>query len=435
MTRAEGAEPRPRSRERARRGGAVPGIALAWAVAGACALGALTGCDRDRGRPGEGASLDAAPPWDVGEPEPEPRPGMTWIPPGVLLAGTPPDRLPRVADEEMAGEQVIMRGFYVDVFPYPNEVGAIPTTGVTQEEARALCQAQGKRLCTELEIERACKGPGNTAYEYGDAYRSSVCVTGLARSLVPNGFNSGCVSGFGAHDLHGGAWTWTSSQWRRDPSKAGLVTVRGGNGPAGELIGRCANGRGVRGDARRPDIGVRCCAGEVNSFEVVLEVTRGQPLRLQPVDDRIAPQLEQLIPEEVRAAARGAPPEDQFKVERMWMWHPLGNEELYLGGGCAHPGGASSEPGRGGRRGEAKAVCGIVVARMRFDTAVLLSFVPSDWWTPTLGETETARELFLYGGDHEGAFRRRVSYEWGRIGAAEKERKRKHKGQREPSFD
>jgi hypothetical protein len=335
----------------------------------------------------------------------------------------------------MAGEQVVMRGFYMDVFPYPNEVGAIPTTGITQEEARGLCEGQGKRLCTELEVERACKGPGNTAYEYGDAYRASICATGQARTLVPNGFNSHCASPFGVHDLHGGVWTWTSSQWRRDASKAGLVAVRGGNGPAGELIGRCANGRGVRPEARRPDVGVRCCAGEVNSFEVVLEVTRGQPLRLQPLDERIALQLEQLVPEEVRAVARGAPPEDQFKVQRMWIWHPLGNEELVVGGGCAHPDGASAEPGRGGRRGEPKASCGIVVARMRFDTAVLLSFVPSDWWTPTIGETDAARELFLYGGDHEGAFRKRVSYEWGRIAAADKERKRKHKGQREPQFD
>jgi formylglycine-generating enzyme required for sulfatase activity len=391
------------------------------AAAAAGALWALSGCDRGGARPDADAAADAPLPWDVAEPEPEPRPGMAWIPPGVLIAGTPPDRLPRVADEEMAGEQVIMRGFYVDVFPYPNEVGAIPTTGVTQDEARGLCEAQGKRLCTELELERACKGPGNTAYEYGDAYKPSVCATGLARSLIPNGVNASCASAFGVHDLHGGSWTWTSSQWRRDPSKQGLVTVRGGNGPAGELIGRCANGRGVKAEARRPDVGVRCCAGEVNSFEVVLEVTRGQPLRLQPLDDRIAPQLEQLAPEEVRAAVRSLGPDEQFKVERLWVWHPLGNEELVVGGGCAHPAG--------------KAICGLVIARMRYDTAILLAFVPSDWWTPTLGETDTARELFLYGGDHAGAFRKRVSYEWGRIAAAEKERKRKHKGQREPAFD
>lgn len=387
---------------------------------GAIALAlSLAACSRD-GRPGGDA--DAAPPWDVGSPDPEPRPGMAWIPPGVLIAGTPSDRIPRVADEEMAGEQVVMRGFYIDVYPWPNEVGAIPTTSVTQDEARALCEGQGKRLCTELELERACKGPENTTYEYGDAYKASVCGTGQARSLTPNGFNGACASAFGVHDLHGGVWTWTASEWRREGAKPGMVTLRGGNGVAGELIGRCAHGRAARPDARRNDVGVRCCAGEPNTFEVVLDVTRGQPLRLlSPPDERLAAQLAEFPPEEVRGPA-GARAEERFAVERTWVWHPLGNEELLLGGGCAHPLGR-------------KARCGVVVARMRFDKPVLLSFVPSDWWTPTLGEADSPRELHLYGGDHEGAFRRRVSYEWGRIGVADKERKKKRKGRREPTFD
>lgn len=382
----------------------------------------VAACNRDGGQVSLDGVADAASPWDVAQGEPEPRPGMAWIPPGVLIAGTPPDRLPRVADEEMAGEQVVMRGYYIDIFPYPNEVGAIPTTNITQAEAKEICEGQGKRLCSELELERACKGPANTAYEYGDTYKASVCVTGTARSLVPNGVNAGCQSAFGVHDLHGGVGSWSSSQWRREGAKVGLFTVRGGNGLAGELIGRCANGKGVRADARRPDVGVRCCAGEPNSFEVVLAVTRGEPLRWQGPDNRIAPQLEKLAPAEIQAAVSGRRPDDQFKVERMWVWHPLGNEELIVGGGCAHP--ASEHK-----------MCGVVVARMRFDVPVALAFVSSDWWEPTVGETETARELFLYGGDRNGAFRKRVSYEWGRITEAAKERKRKHKGKREPTYD
>jgi hypothetical protein len=396
--------------------GAAGTIAFATAAA-------LLGC-----RGGGGGASDAGfdgPAFEASPAEAEPRPGMVWIPPGVLIAGTPLDKLPRVADEEMAGEQVVMRGFYVDVFPYPDEVGAIPTTNVTQDEAHALCEAQGKRLCTELELERACKGPGNQTYEYGDAYKPAVCGTGVARTFVPNGVNTACQSGFDVHDLHGGVWSWTASQWKRDPGKAGLFTQRGGNGAAGELLGRCANGRGARADVRREDVGVRCCAGEPNSFEVVLSVTRGEPLRWQPADDHLAPQLEKLVPPEVQDAARAGRPDDHYRVERLWTWHPLGNEELVLGGGCVRPGGAVTK---------SQAACGVVIARMRFDTAVSLSWVSSEWWQPTIAEAETPRELFLQGGDRNGAFRRRVSYAWGRIAVGEKERKKKRKGYREPTY-
>lgn len=387
-----------------------------------CALLGLA-CTRDDPAPAApaDASTDADLRLEVAEPAPAPRPGMVWIPPGVLIAGTPPDKLPRVADEEMAGEQVVMRGFYIDTYPWPNEPGAIPTTNVGLEEARAQCESVGKRLCTELEWERACKGPSNSSYEYGDAYKATVCNTGTTRALVPNGVNASCLSGFGVHDMHGGVWNWTASRWRREGAKRELWTLRGGNGPAGERIGRCANGRALKAETRREDIGFRCCAGEQNSFEVVLSVTRGEPLVWQAPDDKVAPQLEKLIPEEVAAATRGRRREDQFRVERMWRWHPTGNEELIVGGGCSHPAGHAS--------------CGIVVARMHLDTALLLAFVSTDWWQPTVGETDTAREIFLYGGDELGAFRKKVSYEWGRIASADKERKRKRKGKREPTFD
>src|SRR5579872_4223712 len=80
-----------------------------------------------------------------------PRPGMIWVPPGILRAGTPIDRAPRVAEEEMPGTEVALGGFYIDALPYPNEAGAIPSSNVTRDEAQHLCEGKGKRLCTELE--------------------------------------------------------------------------------------------------------------------------------------------------------------------------------------------------------------------------------------------------------------------------------------------
>jgi hypothetical protein len=373
--------------------------------------------------PGADAGLDASP-LAAAEPagEPEPRPGMVWIPPGVLIAGTPLDKLPRVADEEMAGEQVVMHGFYIDLFPWPNEAGAIPTTNITWSDARDLCEGQKKRLCTELELERACKGPSNSTYEYGEVYKSAMCGTGVARALIPNGYNAACASAFGVHDLHGGVWSWTASQWKRDPAKTGMMATRGGNGAPGELLGRCANGRGIKAEAKREDLGVRCCAGDPNTFEVVLSVTRGEPLKWQPPDDRLAPQLEKLVPEDVIAAGNTGKPDDRFKIERVWAWHPLGNEDLWIAGGCARPGAKEN------------ARCGVVIARMRAGLVSSLAWVASEWWQPTIGEADTAREIFLMGGDRNGAFRRRVSYAWGRIAIGDKERKKKRKGHKEPTW-
>jgi hypothetical protein len=388
---------------------------------------ALAGCNVSASGSSSDAGLGFAA-IDAGAEVPEPRPGMAWIPPGVLIAGTPPDRLPRVADEEMAGEQVVMRGFFVDLYPYPNEVGAIPTTNLSLADAKRACEEQSKRLCTELELERACKGPDNTTYEYGDQYKAPACTTGSLRSLVPNGVNASCVSGFGVHDLHGGIWSWTSSAWKRDASKPGLTSVRGGNGQQGELIGRCANGRGLKPEARREDTGVRCCAGDANEFEVVLNVVRGEPLKWLPADPKLAPKLEALVPDAIKEATSGKRAEDAFKIERVWLWHPLGNEELVVGGGCAHTGAERT------KSGEDKS-CGVVIARVHFETPSLLAFISSDWWQPTLAEAETPRELFLNGGDRNGAFRRRVAYAWGKLTIADKERKRKHKGEKEPRYD
>ena len=66
-----------------------------------------------------GTTPSSAAPADVGSP----RAGMAWIPAGALKAGTPPDKAPRIADEELPGSEVSMSAFYIDLLPYPNEPG------------------------------------------------------------------------------------------------------------------------------------------------------------------------------------------------------------------------------------------------------------------------------------------------------------------------
>lgn len=383
------------------------GGVVAAVLGGLC----LVACERSPSVNERASASDAAPPWDAGE-SPVPRPGMVWIPGGVLFAGTPPGKLPRIPDQEMAGEQVVMHGFYVDEFPYPNEIGAIPTTSVTRDEAAALCAQGGKRLCTELELERACKGPENTTYPYGETYRAATCATGSQRTQVPNGVNSGCRSAFGVADLVGTVFVWTASAWGRDGSQPGSVAVRGGNGVDGDVVARCANARPRRPDVRRNDLGVRCCAGEPNTFQVLLDVTRGDPFALIPVAPDLAVAMERLVPEEVQRGSSG-PGRVPFHVERTWMWRPAGNEELLLGGGCA------LVPNKR---------CGVLVGRRGAGQFAALTFVPTDKWQPTIGETDEARHLFVHGGDERGAFRKKLTYDWGRLVIGEKQYKSRERG-------
>lgn len=415
----------------------------------ACAA-ALLSCSHKPGVDAGDGGADA-PPWSLGTAEPAPRPGMAWIPPGPLVAGTPYGKTPRVPDEEMPGQQIVMHGFYVDVFPFPNEPGALPQTSVTQAEAVAACASLGKRLCTELEIERACKGPQNTTYAYGDVYRASVCGTGgpggagrgasdapasgaaagngAVRAPGPNGLNAACTSGFGVHDLHGGAWTWTASAWKRDPQKQGLVAIRGGNGPLGDVVGRCANGRGVKPDATLTDLGFRCCAGEPNPFEVNIEVARGEPLSLKPPDNKIAPALEKLAQTDPSAPKSG-----RFIVERIWIWRPFGNEEVWAGGGCSET--IRSKSGKKRRAG-----CGLMLGRPAESGGApspasspegegpkSLGFVATDRWQPTLSQGDSSRDVLLYGGDERGPFRRRLTYDWGKVTVGAAARRKEGKG-------
>lgn len=395
-----------------------PLVRAGWAIL-------LVACSNREGPPE--ATSDAAPPWGTAPAAPPPRPGMVWIPAGKLLAGTPKDQVPRVPDAEMAGEPIEMSGFFIDRYPYPNEPGAIPSTHMSWEEAKALCEKDEKRLCTELELERACKGPANTTYPYGNSYRPDVCKEAGRGTVSPIGINTGCKSAFGVQDTHGTVWFWTASSWERKTE--GLVAIRGGRSASGELVGRCANGEPEDPSAKREDLGVRCCAGPMNAARVVLDVERGPPLKLLTNDEVMIQRLEDLartLPSIDESVAKdggtaGTHASATFDAERAWAWRPAGNERLFLGGGCA--------PLESGKW------CGVIVAREAPGSVLVpLSFVATEEWQPTLGETERSESVFIHGGDRNGAFRKRVTYEWGRIGIGEKQRKKKRKG-RKPRYE
>lgn len=351
------------------------------------------------------AVADVAPPWAPKASLPTPPLGMAWIEGGALVAGTPPDQLPRIADEEMPGEQVVLGGFFMDIFAYPNEEGAIPKTGVTHEQAASLCAARGKRLCTELEWERACKGPQNTTYEYGSRYRADVCLTGRTPRMLPSGYRAACRSEFGVRDMHGSVWEWTSSRWGRG-TPAVLFSVRGGNAVEGELVGRCANAIGRAPETTSGQIGFRCCKGEPNGAEVSLHIERGPPLDYQGKGGRERTRaLDALLPDNVRRTLAGYGP---WRIMSLWEWHPIGNVELLVGGGCA-----GFSPSRR---------CGVIVARLTGGEGELMVWVWAGHYPPAVRVSSDPRRLWVYGGDRMSHFRQPVLFEWGRVRVADVER-------------
>ena len=326
-----------------------------------------------------------------------PRPGMAFVPAGTLKAGTPPHVVPRVAEEELPGAPVAMQGFYIDLLPFPNEPGAIPTTNVTREEAEQLCAGKGKRLCSELEWERACKGEAGTTYEYGDAYRAPACGTGVTAeegARRPSGELAQCKSGYGVTDMHGGVWQWTSSKWGRGATDGSLGVLRGGNAVAGELVGRCANAIGRPATKKSPTMGLRCCAGAKNEAEVDLTLHG-------------APGISLVKTEPVAAMLPGALGEGMH-AQRAYRWTPTPNEELVIEMGCNR----SSAP-----------TCVVVTARVSgapgadagTSTATVISREEVGLVLPDLVRIGDPKHLRLRGIDTLGTFSREVTYVYGRI--------------------
>jgi len=146
--------------------------------------------------------------------------------------------------------------FCIDRYEYPNEKGAVPLSGVTWLQALAKCRAQGKRLCTSAEWQRACAGPSGRAYPYGDEYDRERCVSGRdhRRGSAPSGSHPDCKSEEGVYDLSGNLWEWTGTE----PAEAALA---GGGWMTDGAHSRC-DSRTWIGIPRSANFtyGFRCCA-------------------------------------------------------------------------------------------------------------------------------------------------------------------------------
>jgi len=199
-------------------------------------------------------------PVPVAAPAPPP-PGcpsdMVLVPAGRFRFGSEEAKR---APGELAPRDIATPAYCVDVYEFPNHASEIPTTAVTREQAQNACIARGKRLCTETEWERACRGGANRRFTYGDAPDENTCVTrrgGKPRSLEGAGARAGCANDLKLFDFSGNAAEWTSTTVAAGPRH--LAVVKGGGGASPAAASRCAARVQMPSGNRDGWLGFRCC--------------------------------------------------------------------------------------------------------------------------------------------------------------------------------
>ncbi|WP_394825550.1 SUMF1/EgtB/PvdO family nonheme iron enzyme [Pendulispora albinea] len=115
--------------------------------------------------------------------------------------------------------------FCIDIFEFPNKACELPLVWTPPSEAKQVCAQQGKRLCSDLEWNTACRGDpeggADLRYAYGSQLDLAICNTakGHIRTCIardaesawktcatetePSGSYPRCRSRFGVFDQHG----------------------------------------------------------------------------------------------------------------------------------------------------------------------------------------------------------------------------------------
>ncbi|RKH67410.1 protein kinase [Corallococcus interemptor] len=186
--------------------------------------------------------------------------GMKLVSGGSFKKGSSPEDLQASGStDEMRMDSVMVDSFCVDEHEFPNQPGRKPRVSVTWLDAKSSCEAIGKRLCSEDEWEKACKGPGNARFSAGDEQAQTACNTGTtegaARALAPSGSFASCRSAYGVMDLSGNVAEWTASNFPGSEERL----IKGGAFDTPGDTARCSARRRGAASLKVADVGFRCC--------------------------------------------------------------------------------------------------------------------------------------------------------------------------------
>lgn len=194
-------------------------------------------------------------------------PGMVYLEGGLTLVGGSSNYM-------LKKEQVEVNAVCMDKYEYPNRAGELPRIDVTYQEAKQLCESEGKRLCSDLEWARACRGFEGRKYSYGNLYDSNICNTPikgagpLPGKPIPfsrSGQFENCSTPEGVFDLNGNVSEWVEGIWDGPKIAPGNTETewhicRGGTMWSETFYGQdCLSRHGHPTGSFGADDGFRCC--------------------------------------------------------------------------------------------------------------------------------------------------------------------------------